>query len=230
MGAGLMQGSWPTLIGELTALAMVVAISPFSVIPAILLVLQSTAPRRTSLAFVAGWLTGKAAITAVFVQVPRLVGQSDESSSGWASAGVKIVLGLVLVAGGLWSLRRPQKAVQAPKWLVRLKAITPAWAAAVGVALTLVNPKVVFACAAAGYAIGNAHLGVLGITGGVAYFTAIAGSTATVPILAYAISAHRVDPLLERLVRWMQRRSRALLVGILIVVGIVLVLAGIGGV
>lgn len=73
----------------------------------------------------------------------------------------------------------------------------------------------------------NAHLGLLGNSGGVAYFTAVAGSTAALPSLAYAISAHRVDPLLARLVQWLQRRSRALLAGILVIAGIALVVAGI---
>jgi hypothetical protein len=225
-----MHGSWPTLLGELTAFAMVVAISPFSVIPAIALVMHSRAPRSTGLAFVAGWLTGKAAITVLFVQVPRLLsrigGSPPESSS---SAPLQIVVGVLLLAAGLWSWRRPQKPVGTPKWLDRLKGITPPWACAVGVALTMVNPKVVFSCAAAGYAIGHAELGVLATAGSVAFFTLVAGSTAAIPILAYAISAHRVDPLLARLMDWMRRWSRALLVGILVLAGAVLIIVGLVG-
>lgn len=224
-----MQGSWGTLLAELIALAMVVAVSPFSVIPAILLVMHSAAPRSTGLAFVSGWLAGKAAITAVFVQVPALIHQGNSSSSDSTTAWLQIVLGVLFTAAGLWRSRRPQKAVQTPRWLTRLKEITPSWAAAVGVALTLINPKVLFASAAAGYAIGNAQLSLVGIGLSVAFFTAIAGSTAAVPILAYAISAHRVDPLLERLIQWMQSRSKALIVGILILVGVALLISGIRG-
>lgn len=219
------------MLGELTGLAMVVAISPFSVIPAIALVMHSRAPRSTGLAFVAGWLTGKAVITTVFVQVPRLldrIGDSQQTSSS-SSAPVQIAIGVLLLAAGLWTWRRPEKPVSTPKWLDRLKGITPAWAGAVGVALTLVNPKVVLSCAAAGYVIGHAELGVLATTGGVAYFTAVAGSTAALPILAYAISAHRVDPLLARLMDWMRRWSRALLVGVLVLSGVVLIIVGIIG-
>jgi hypothetical protein len=226
-----MQGSWPTLLGELTAFAMVVAISPFSVIPAIALVMHSRAPRSTGLAFVAGWLAGKAAITTLFVQVPRLldrIGDSQQGSST-SSAPFQIVIGVLLLAAGVWTWRRPEKPVSTPRWLDRLKGITPPWAGAVGVALTMVNPKVVLSCAAAGYAIGHAQVGALATVGSVAYFTAIAGSTAAIPILAYAISAHRVDPLLARLMDWMRRSSRALMVGILLLSGVVLIVVGIVG-
>ena len=54
-------------------------------------------------------------------------------------------------------------------------------------ALTVVNVKVLLACAAAGLAIGAAHVGTLGTGVAVVYFTAIAGSTAAVPILAYVV-------------------------------------------
>ena len=227
MGDSVIQGNWATLLGELTALAMVVAISPVSVIPAIALVMHSRAPRSTGLSFVAGWLAGKAAITTAFVQLPRLLDRVDGSPSGSPSPAVQIALGVLLIVAGLWTWSRPPKPVQAPKWLNRLKGITPPWAAAAGVALTFVNPKVLFTCAAAGYVIGNAELSVLGVVAGIAYFTAVAGSTAAVPILAYAMSASRVDPLLERLVSWLRRKGRVLLVGVLVLVGVVLIVVGV---
>ena len=71
-------------------------------------------------------------------------------------------------------------------------------AAAAGASLTVVNPKVVLMCAAAGFAIGTAGLSTLGTTAAVSYFTLLAGSTAAVPILAYLVWSHRVDRLLER--------------------------------
>jgi hypothetical protein len=224
-----MQGSWATLLGELTALAAVVAISPFTIVPAIALVMNSKAPRRVGPAFLAGWLAGKAAIIAIFVQVPRLLHQFDGSPPESASAWTQIALGGVFVAGSLWGWRTPQKTVRAPPWMGRLKEITPLWAAVAGAACTLVNPKVLLACAAAGYAIGNAQLTRVGISAGVAYFVALASSTVATPILAYAISAERVDPYLERLKGWTRRRSRAIMVGVLMLVGAALMLTGARG-
>lgn len=55
-----MTTDWLTLFGELTALAAGVAFSPFAVVPAIALVVHSVRPRPVGLAFIAGWLLGKA--------------------------------------------------------------------------------------------------------------------------------------------------------------------------
>lgn len=112
----------------------------------------------------------------------------------------------------------------------RIKRITPAGAAAVGVALTVANVKVLLMCAAAGFAIGAAQLSGLGTGMTVAYFTALAGSTAAIPILAYLIWSHQVDRQLERFKNWMQRRQAVITTALLTLIGIGLLYNGIGAV
>ena len=62
-----------SVLTELIPLALVVALSPLSIIPAVL-VLHTPRPRPTGLAFLAGWLIGLAALTAIFVEVSNLLG------------------------------------------------------------------------------------------------------------------------------------------------------------
>jgi hypothetical protein len=68
---------------ELIPLALVVAISPLSIIPAVL-VLHTPRPKPTSLAYLVGWIFGLAALTAVFVEVTSLLGGLDKKPA-WAS-------------------------------------------------------------------------------------------------------------------------------------------------
>jgi threonine/homoserine/homoserine lactone efflux protein len=114
--------------------------------------------------------------------------------------------------------------------VTRIKRITPVGAAAVGVALTVVNVKVLLMCAAAGFAIGAAQLSALGAGAAVGYFTALAGSTAAIPILAYLVWSHRVDAQLERFGNWMQRRQGVITTVLLILIGIGLLYNGIDAV
>ena len=53
-----MSGNWGSVLIELIPLALVVALSPVSIIPAVL-VLQTPRPRPAGLAFLAGWLIGQ---------------------------------------------------------------------------------------------------------------------------------------------------------------------------
>ena len=77
-------------------------------------------------------------------------------------------------------------------------------------ALTVVNPKVLFICAAAGLAIGTAGLGSPDAWLAVACFVAAAASTVAIPILAYAVSGDRLDAPLTRLKDWMERQHATL--------------------
>src|SRR4051812_31343597 len=103
-----MSGSWAAVLGELIPLALVVAMSPLTIIPAIVLVLQSDRASPTGLAFMSGWLVGLAATTAVFVQLPRLLDGLNRPAPTWA-AWVRIAAGGALGAFGVWrGLSRPR--------------------------------------------------------------------------------------------------------------------------
>ena len=63
------------------------------VVAAIVLVLQSDRARPAGLAFMAGWLVGLAATTAVFAQVPRLLdGQMRRSYVLWIEGATPLVV------------------------------------------------------------------------------------------------------------------------------------------
>ena len=221
-----MSGNWGSVLAGLIPLALVVALSPLSIIPAVLLVLHTVHPRPTGLAFLVGWLAGLAASTAVFVQVPRLLGGLHQAPPRWAT-WVRIVVGAVLIAGGVWRWATRKRSARSPAWLTSLNKITPARAAVIGVVLAVANPKVFFMNAAAGLAIGTAGLGVAGAGIAIAYYTALAGSTVAVPVVAHAMTAERLDQPLERLKEWMERQHAVLAAAILVVIGLVLLYTGI---
>jgi hypothetical protein len=221
-----MSGSWGAVLGQLIPLGFVVALSPLTIVPAIVLVLQSHRARPAGLAFLAGWLVGLAATTALFVQLPRLLDGLSRPAPTWA-AWVRISVGIALVAFGVWRWLTRHRVTTQPAWLGRLSRITPAAASAVGLGLILVNPKVLLMNAAAGLVIGTAGLGTPGASLAVVYYTVIAGFTVLLPILAYAVAGERVDPALERIKQWMERQHAVLTAGFLAVVGVLLVYTGI---
>ena len=99
------------MLTELIPLALVVALSPLSIIPAVL-VLHTPRPRPTGLAFLAGWLIGLAVLTAVFVEVSSLLGGLDKPPR-WAS-WVRIIVGAALIVFGLYRWLTRKRSAHTP--------------------------------------------------------------------------------------------------------------------
>jgi sulfite exporter TauE/SafE len=219
-------GSWGSVLTELIPLALVIALSPLSIIPAVLM-LHTPRPRPTGLAFLAGWLIGLAALTTIFLEVSSLAGGLGDKPPGWAS-WLRIVVGTALVYFGAYRWFTREKSAHIPKWMQSLSKLTPARAGAAAAALTVVNPKVLFICAAAGLAIGTAGLdGATDVWVAVSWYVAVAGSTVALPILAYAVTGDRLDEPLTRLKEWMERQHAVLVAAILMVIGILVLYKGI---
>jgi len=222
-----LSGNWGSVLIELIPLAMVVALSPLSIIPAVL-VLQTPRPRPAGLAFLAGWLVGLAALTSIFLEVSGLVGGLGGKPPGWAS-WLRIVVGVALIVLGIYRWLTRKKSAHTPKWIQSLSKLTPARAGVTGLALTIVNPKVLFICAAAGLAIGTTGLGGTRVWLAVIWYVAVAGSTVALPILAYAVSGDRLHEPLVRLKDWMERQHAVLVAAILVVIGLLVLYKGIHG-
>ena len=153
-----MSGNWGSVLIELIPLALVVALSPLSIIPAVL-VLHTPRPRPTGLAFLAGWLVGLAVLTAIFIEVSDLIGGVGNKPPGWAS-WLRVVVGAALIVFGVYRWLTRKRSGHTPRWLQSMSKLTPLRAAGTAAVLTVANPKVLFICAAAGLAIGSAGLGI----------------------------------------------------------------------
>jgi uncharacterized membrane protein YidH (DUF202 family) len=218
-------GIWVSVLTELIPLALVVALSPLSIIPAIL-VLHTPRPKPTGLAFLAGWLLGLAVLTGVFLQLSDLVGGIGTKPPGWAS-WLRIIVGVALIVLGAYRWTNRKQSEHMPGWMTRISTLTPARAGVAAVALTIVNVKVLFICAAAGLAIGSSGISSPQVWASELWFVAIAASTVALPILAYAVSGERLDPLLNRLKAWMEAQHAALIAAILVVIGLLVLYKGI---
>lgn len=221
-----MGAKWASTLIELIPLALAIALSPLSIIPAVL-VLRSPRPRPAGLAFLAGWLLGLFGLAAVFLLLSGLIGDFDKPPA-WAS-WVRIVAGAVLIGFGVFRWTRRGRG-HTPKWMTSLTGLAPRRAFVTALVLVVVNPKVLFVCAASGVAIGTSGLGVPGSWSAAVYFTLVAGSTVLIPIVGYALYTHRLDALLRRVGDWMEQQHAALVAGILVVIGLLVLYKGIHGV
>jgi hypothetical protein len=218
-------GSWGSVLSGLTPLALVIALSPLSIIPAVL-VLQAPRPRPSSLAFLGGWLLGLAALTALFVAASGLLGGLHKSPPTWAS-WLRVVLGSALIVLGIFRWLTRHRHTESPAWMRSFSTITPVRAGITGAVLAVVRVDVSVICAAAGLAIGASGLDIVDDWIVAASFVAVAASTVAIPVLAYAAAGHRLDDALARLKEWMEKNNAALLAAILVVIGLMVLYNGI---
>ncbi len=220
-----MAGSWATVATGLIPLGLVIALSPITVIPAVL-VLQAPRPRPSGLAFLAGWVLGIAALTAVSVAASGLLGGLDKSPPKWSS-WLRVVLGSALIVYGIFRWFTRHGHTESPAWMRSFGTITPVRAALTGAVLAVVRPDVALICVPAGLGIGTSGLGLGGDWLAAAFFVAVAASSVAIPILAYAAAGERLDPTLARAKDWMDKNNAALLAGILVVIGVMVLYHGI---
>jgi hypothetical protein len=220
-----MAGSWGSVLGTLVPLGLVIALSPITVIPAVL-VLQAPRPRPSGLAFLAGWLLGLAALTAIAVAASGLLGGLHKSPPTWAS-WLRVVLGAALIVFGVYRWLTRHRHSESPAWMRSFATITPVRAAITGAVLVVIRPDVLLICVPAGLAIGAGGLGVAGDWIAAGFFVAVAASTVAIPVLAYAAAGHRLDNAMGRLKDWMDKNNAALMAGILVVIGLMVLYNGI---
>jgi threonine/homoserine/homoserine lactone efflux protein len=142
---------------------------------------------------------------------------------------VRVVAGAALIAFGAYKWFTRARSEHSPKWMSSFAKITPGKALVTALVLVVANPKVLFMCAAAGLAIGTEGLGRDGAALGVLFYVAIAASTVALPVLAYAVSGDRLHQPLTRLKDWMEAQHAALVAGILIVLGLLVLYKGLHG-
>lgn len=223
-GSGVVS-SLGSALSRLIPLALVIALSPLSIIPAVL-VLHAPRPRPSGLAFMAGWLLSLSAMTAVFSAASGGLAFLQGSAPAWSS-WVRVALGSALIAFGIyrWATRRRHS--EMPGWMRSLEGVTAARAALFGALLAIVRPEVLLSCTAAGLTIGGPALNATARWTAAAVFVVVAGSSVAVPIVAYAGAGDRLDEPLTRLKNWMDRHTAALVAVVLVLIGLLVLYHGI---
>lgn len=223
-----MSATW-LMLGDLLPLAAVIALSPLSILPAVLLVLHSARPAASGLAFLVGWLAALAACTGVFVEVPRLIGIVHLDPPTWVH-WIGITLGVVLLAAAPWRWATRANAVTSSReWSSRIGVVTPAGSGLLGFTLPVLNVKVLLMCAGAGFAISTADLNVTEAWIAVAVFTAAAGSSVALPVLAYVVFSERLDVPIDSFKSWMQRNQAGLTAFTLTLIGALVLFVSLRG-
>lgn len=215
------------VIGDFLPAALAVALSPIPII-GVVLILGSSHARTAGPAFAAGWIAGLGVVGMLVVLLfPDSSGSGDEGV-----AWLKLALGLLffVLAAKQWQ-KRPKEGEEAemPAWLEQIGEIAAPRAAALGVALSAVNPKNLALTLATAATIADAGLDAGDEALAIAVFVAIGSVTVAGAVLAYLLLGERVAAALASVRQFMARNNTAIMIVILLLLGVKLVGDAIGG-
>jgi threonine/homoserine/homoserine lactone efflux protein len=204
-------------------LALAIALSPFAIIPAVLL-LFTPRPRPTSSAFVVGWFFGVALATGLGALLADVLLLGKDGST-WASS-LRVALGMALVVVAIRSWLGRHDPSDPPSWMSSIRSAEPTGAAKLGLVLSAANPKVLLLALAGGGAIASEMSAYGQQVVGAVLFAAVASTSVIAPLLLFVTLGARALPALEGAGEWLDRNSKALVAVVLLFIGFGLVITG----
>lgn len=214
------------LIGTILPLALVVGLSPLPILPMVLILMTPRA-RPNSLAFLGAWLV---ALTAIVLGALLLAGvrdpaPPDEKGIGW----IQVVTGVAFLALALvkW-LRRPgpDDRKEPATWMSALDSYTPRQSAVLGAGLAAGNPKNLVMAIAAGAEIAALTTSSLNALAGIVVFVVVGSIGVATPVIAHRLLGDRAPEVLGGWKSWLEANGTALAVGVLVVLGVMVLVAG----
>jgi threonine/homoserine/homoserine lactone efflux protein len=220
-------------IGQILSLGLAVSLSPVPIV-AVVLMLATPRGRIDGPAFLLGWLLGLAVVGTIVLLIARAVGAGggeDAAPESWVS-WVKIALGVLLLLLAVKQWRgRPREGAEAelPSWMKTIDTFPPGRAAALGVALSAINPKNLLLTVAAAEAIAGT-----GASGGseavaLAVFVVLGSLGPGLPVAIALTMGERARPLLDELKGWMAANNTAIMTVICLIIAAKLAGDGISG-
>ncbi len=216
------------VLAQLIPVAIAAALSTVPIM-ATLFILLSERRRATALPFMSGWVLGTAAfLTLATIAAQSLPGRPRQFAS--LIDNLEILVGSAFVLFGLVTVVRHARTSSSgpPKWIEGIGSLGPLPAFGIGLALNL-RPKALLLVAAASLAISGAPPLVDDDLFLILVYTAIATSTVLVPTLATVFFPDRMEPRLVAARDWVSAHGMAVTGAVMILVGVVVLAAGIGG-
>ena len=216
---------WQAL-GGLLPIAVAVAISSVPITVTILILLS---PNRNvaALPFLIGSVIGVAGVIVLSTFLASTLPRPPRVRPDLASAALFIVIGLALVVLGIVNLRRSAKAERSgmPRWLSRVGSFGALVSFAVAVLLGF-RPKALLLGVTAGLVLRGASVKGSQDVALVVIYTVIATSTVVVPITASFVARQRMEPKLIAARDWLTDNGRILTSLMMLMIGVVILGAG----
>jgi Sap, sulfolipid-1-addressing protein len=213
---------WQAL-GGLLPIAVAVALSTVPITVTILILLSPNRS-RAALPFLIGWVIGVAAVIILSVVGASALPEPSRRGPDTTTAVLLMMVGAALIVLGIVHLRGGSR-TGLPRWLSTVDSFGALVSFAVAVVLDF-RPKGLLLGVAAGLALHAASVKAGEAAVLIAIYTVIATSTVVIPIAASFIAPRRMEPKLIAARDWMAHNGGTLTSLMMLMIGVVIVGAG----
>jgi len=192
-----MMGRLSDLFTQLLVNGVGITLAPWCVV-GVILILSGERPLRKAIAFLLGAAT---TMTVILIACELLVGHLQVTDADTASnrvQWVKLALGLLLLAYGLYRYRQPPKPATTPRWLTLIDRLTIVTCYAIG----LLMPNPIFA-AAGSIQIVKADVSATETAAWLIFFILVSLSSMITPVVLYARSPETTGARLAGWKEWL---------------------------
>ncbi len=214
------------VIGAVLPHAVGIALSPVPVI-AVVLLLMSPRARTAAPVFLLGWIVGVSVLAVVASLLSEVT--TPEGAAGTPAAVTRIVLGALLLALAVRTLRRPGGDDALPGWMAAVDSLPLARAFALAAALAALNPKNIGLGLAAADALSSNGAPLATTAAGDVAFVLVASASVGLPVLLQVLAPSRTAVPLQRLKKWLVAYNNVVVGTLLVVFGMIIVGNGITG-
>lgn len=216
------------LINTLLGTGFRAAISPITLAICIAL-LDTNKPRVNSISYVLGYTFLHVVLAILAFFIGGLIGGAGQMPPS-IEAGIKIALGLLLIAFGVvawFKARRPGQGDELPVWAQMLNSITPVKSFFLGIIAWFNNLTTLIFYIAGLQALVSSGLNLVADIVLLSLFIVLVEIELVVPIIGYMLVPHRAHAVLEAVRKWLMRHNRALEVAVFGIFGIWLLVQGV---
>ncbi len=208
-------------IGQVLSYGVGVALSPMPII-AVVLMLVTPKGRVNGPSFLLGWIAGIAVVGTIVLLVASGASASKHGAPAtWVSI-LKIVLGILLLAlaANQWRGRpRGDTEPPLPGWMKSIDKFTPVRSAAMGIALSAINPKNLLLAVGAAAAIAQTGASAASQAVALAVFILVATLGVGTPVAVSVLMRERASKILGSLHDWMARENATIMTVICLIIG-----------
>lgn len=218
-------------IGSMLPSALAIAISPFAVVAAVL-VLTTRNARVNGLMLALGWAAGVATVGGLVLLIAGDSGYDDHKEPAtWVSL-LFLALGLTLLmlAVKQWR-RRPATGAtpETPGWMAKIDGLSAPRILGLGFLLSGPNPKNLLLGAAGAAAIAQSGISAAEEATALAVFVGIASLGVVVPFVAFLVFGAKSERALSGVKDWFSRNNDTIMTVILVILGVKLIGDAISG-